>query len=101
QLAGVITPARRNRGSSRRSGPCNSLYESRPASQTHDLFTSGLRRGTNRYTTPSFESTRMLQPVEQCAHTDSTLFKNHTRWRKRKSLEVSAPTGQMSTMLPM
>ena len=42
----------------------------------------------------------MLQPVEQPPQTESVLCRNQTRHLKRKSLEVSAPTGQMSTTLP-
>jgi len=43
----------------------------------------------------------MLHPVEQPGQTDRALFRNQTRHLKRKSLLVSAPTGQMSARLPV
>ncbi len=42
----------------------------------------------------------MLQPTAQCVQIDGTLVISHGRARKRKSLVVSAPTGQMSVVLP-
>ena len=42
----------------------------------------------------------IVQPVEQPGHTDSWLFRNHTRILKRKSWERSAPTGHTSARLP-
>lgn len=41
----------------------------------------------------------MLQPVPQLVQSDFVSFMNHTRIWKRKSFEVSAPTGQRSTVL--
>jgi hypothetical protein len=37
-----------------------------------------------------------LQPFEQPVHTPGTSSRNQTRILKRKSLVVSAPTGQIS-----
>ena len=41
----------------------------------------------------------MLQPVPQLVQRDLVSFMNHTRIWNRKSFDVSAPTGQMSTVL--
>ena len=41
----------------------------------------------------------MLQPVAQLVQMLLVSFKNQTRIWKRKSFDVSAPTGQMSTVL--
>ena len=41
----------------------------------------------------------MLQPVAQLVHTLLVSFRNQTRIWNRKSFEVSAPTGQISTVL--
>ena len=41
----------------------------------------------------------MLQPVPQFTSMDGVSLRNHTRIWKRKSFEVSAPTGQMSAVL--
>jgi hypothetical protein len=42
----------------------------------------------------------VLQPRAQPVHTEAAALMNQTRPRKRKSLAVSAPTGQMSTVFP-
>ena len=42
----------------------------------------------------------MLQPLEQCGHTEETFVSSQGRALNRKSLLVSAPTGQMSAMFP-
>jgi hypothetical protein len=41
----------------------------------------------------------MLQPVAQLVQMLGVSLRNQTRIWKRKSFEVSAPTGQMSTVL--
>jgi hypothetical protein len=41
---------------------------------------------------------RTLQPVAQLVQTLLVSLRNHTRIWKRKSFDVSAPTGQMSTV---
>ena len=41
----------------------------------------------------------MLQPVEQPLQTEGVMLSSHARIVKRKSLAVSAPTGQTSTVL--
>ena len=41
----------------------------------------------------------MLQPVPQLVQRLLVSLRNHTRILKRKSLEVSAPTGHKSTVL--
>ncbi len=41
----------------------------------------------------------VLQPVPQLVQMLLVSLRNHTRILKRKSFEVSAPTGQMSTVL--
>ena len=40
----------------------------------------------------------MLQPVAQLVQTLLVSFRNQTRILNRKSFDVSAPTGQMSTV---
>jgi hypothetical protein len=40
----------------------------------------------------------ILQPVAQLVQIDFVSLRNQTRILKRKSFEVSAPTGQMSTV---
>ena len=40
----------------------------------------------------------MLQPVAQLVHRLLVSFRNQTRIWNRKSFDVSAPTGQMSTV---
>ena len=67
--------------------------------QIQERLTSGLRRGRRRCTSPSRSSTKTLQPVEQPGQTARCSFRNQTRIWKRKSFEVSAPTGQISTVL--
>src|SRR5436190_1430766 len=42
-------------------------------------------------------STCTEQPVEQSGQTLSTVLRFHTRWRYKKSLLASAPTGHRST----
>ena len=42
----------------------------------------------------------MLHPVEQLVQMDLASFMNQTRIWNRKSLDVRAPTGQMSVVLP-
>jgi len=41
---------------------------------------------------------RVLQPVAQLVQMLFVSFRNQTRILNRKSVEVSAPTGQMSTV---
>ena len=41
----------------------------------------------------------MLQPVAQPGQTDGIVYSSQARIAKRKSLAVSAPTGQTSTVL--
>ncbi len=48
---------------------------------------------------PSREPTVTLQPVAQEVQTLGVSLRNQTRILKRKSFEVSAPTGQRSTVL--
>ena len=43
--------------------------------------------------------TSMLQPVAQPGQTDGVVYSSQARIAKRKSFEVSAPTGQTSTVL--
>ncbi|HEV2660413.1 MAG TPA: hypothetical protein VGU68_07400 [Ktedonobacteraceae bacterium] len=45
-------------------------------------------------------STRALQPTLQLLQTLGTCFNSHGRDLKRYLLDVSAPTGQISTVLP-
>ena len=40
-----------------------------------------------------------LHPVAQPAHTDGVVLSSQARMAKRKSFDVSAPTGQTSTVL--
>ena len=47
----------------------------------------------------SREPITVLQPVPQPVHRLLVSFRNHTRIWNRKSLEVNAPTGQMSAVL--
>ena len=57
------------------------------------------RVGVSEWTTV-FVCTLMLQPRAQSVQTDGVLSRYQTRTLKRKSLSVSAPTGQMSITLP-
>ena len=43
----------------------------------------------------------MLQPTGQCGQMLGTSVSSHGRAPKRKSAVVSAPTGQMSVVLPL
>ena len=69
-------------------------------SQIQLWLTASLRRGRYRKTWPSWWQTWMLQPVAQPLQTLAVSVRYHTRFWKRKSLFVSAPTGQMSARLP-
>ena len=49
--------------------------------------------------TPSRLQTSVFTPAEDSAQMPGVALRNHTRILKRKSVLVSAPTGQMSTVL--
>ena len=74
---------------------------SRPSSHIQTWFTSSLRRGSSRYATVPRDSTYTLQPFAHPVQTLGDLLRNQTRLWKRKSRLRSAPTGQMSTVLPL
>ena len=43
----------------------------------------------------------MLQPAEQCGQTESPYVRSNGRAANRYGEEVSAPTGQICTVLPL
>ena len=49
--------------------------------------------------TPSRDQTTVLAPTEDSVSRPFVCLRNQTRILNRKSVEVSAPTGQMSTVL--
>ena len=85
-------------GARRRSGRWMYLKPSRPWSHIQLPFTASLSRGVSRWTVSPRAPMTMLQPVAQCGQTLRVSLRNQARMRKRKSFEVSAPTGQRSTI---
>jgi hypothetical protein len=78
---------------------CTALYSKRPSSHIQNLLTARFSRGTRRRILPREVWISMLQPVAQPGHTDGVENSSQARREKRKSLEVSAPTGHTSTVL--
>ena len=72
---------------------------SRPWSHIQVEFTSLFSRGDWRKTSFSREPISVLQPRPHLVQMLLVSLRNHTRIWKRKSFAVSAPTGQMSTVL--
>ena len=72
----------------------------RPLSQLQASFTSALSRARTRTTEPRRRSTRTLHPALQCWHTESAVVRSNGRATKRYGSAVSAPTGQICTVLP-
>ena len=76
-----------------------SWYVNRPSSHIQYWLTSALWRGTRRHARPCLWWISTLQPVAQPLHTLGVASSSHARIVNRKSLAVSAPTGQTSTVL--
>ena len=72
----------------------------RPLSQFHSSLTSGSAPARRRSTLPRRQSVRCWQPDAQCSHTDGVDTRSNGRARKRYCAPVSAPTGQICTVLP-
>src|SRR6266536_3826071 len=100
QAAGVSVPLRRIRGVRRRSGVFTQSKYQRPRLHSHPSSISSLLRDIKRIILSTRTSIRALQPTLQLLHTLGTCFNSHGRALKRYLLEVSAPTGQISTVLP-
>src|SRR5262245_50492510 len=72
----------------------------RPLSQFHSSFTAGSSPASRRITLPRRQSVRWAHPAEQCSHTLGVDTRSNGRARNRYCAPVSAPTGQICTVLP-
>ena len=72
----------------------------RPLSQFHSSLTSGSFEAIRRRTTPRRWSVRIEQPEAQCSQTLGVDMRSNGRDRNRYAAPVSAPTGQIWTVLP-
>src|SRR3972149_3766742 len=75
-------------------------YPNRPLSHSHPLSTSRFSRASNRTTLFSLTSTWILHPQPQCGHTEGTLLMPQGRALNLYCLDVRAPTGHSSIVLP-
>ena len=86
-------------------GAAGSIGVGRAARAAGDGYTLSIGTSTTHmligalYALP-FDLLTDLQPVAQLVQTLRVSFKNHTRIWKRKSFDVSAPTGQISMHCP-
>ena len=72
----------------------------RPLSQFHSSFTSGAFPASRLVTAPRRWSVRCRQPAAQCSQTLGVETVSNGRARNRYEAPVSAPTGQICTVLP-
>ncbi len=72
----------------------------RPLSQFHSSFTSGALPASLRVTAPRRWSVRCRHPDAQCSQTLGVETRSNGRARNRYDVPVSAPTGQICTVLP-
>ena len=100
QLASASTPS-----ALRTSGTVNlsvlaKTCPKRPASQIQASLTSRFSRATTRSSLPPRASAVIEQPTGQSVQVVAVWSYSQLRPRKRATLSSSAPTGQMSVMLP-
>ena len=101
QRTGASSCPRRARAA--RSGGRRELTASkpnRPLSQSQDQLTGSVSTPWKRRTWLRHDCTAMRQPTEQPVQVDSTSSRSHGRAWNRYGLAVSAPTGQICTVLP-
>jgi hypothetical protein len=72
----------------------------RPLSQFHSSLTAGSSAASRRITLPRRQSVRSEQPEAQCSQTPGVDIRSNGRARNRYAALVSAPTGQICTVLP-
>ncbi len=94
------TSRSRTSGCARRSGADCHVKAKRSRSVIHSSLTSGSWPARRRSTTPRRWSTRIADPDESCSATDGVETRSNGRDRKRYAAPVSAPTGQICTVLP-
>ncbi len=101
QGTGTRPPSRpRTIGVVSRSGSVAYVNAHRPLSQFHSSLTAGSSPASRRRTVPRRWSVRWPQPLAQCSHTAGLETRSNGRARNRYAVPVSAPTGQIWTVLP-
>ena len=95
------SPRSRMSGVGMRSSASTARWAKRPLSQIQASLTSPSSRARTRTTSPRRTSTRTLHPTLQCPQTLSPLVRSNGRATKRYGVAVSAPTGQICTVLPL
>ena len=87
-------------GSVRRSSEATASKEKRPLSHSQDQLTGSESTPLKRSTWSRLESMVIRHPTEQAVQVDSVVSRSHGRALNRYGLAVSAPTGQICTVLP-
>lgn len=72
----------------------------RPLSQFHSSLTCGSSPASRRVIFPRRWSVRSAQPDAQCSHVLGADTRSNGRDLNRYAVPVSAPTGQICTVLP-
>ena len=87
-------------GAVSRSALPSASYEKRSLSEIQHSLTASFSSGSTRMTRPFFTCTMRLLPSASCGDTDLRRESSQVRAAYRNGFDVSAPTGQMSIMLP-
>jgi hypothetical protein len=101
QLVGTRPVAERTSGSVRRWSLLTDSNPKRPRSQSQPQLTGSLSTPWYRSSWSRLDCTTVRQPTEQVVQVLSTSSRSQGRALKRYGLAVSAPTGQICTVLPL
>ncbi len=99
-VAGCKVPSRRTIGWAKRLGLSTHSRPKRSRSEIQHSLIASLSRGMTRTKVSLRWPTKMLVPQPSTIEIVGVFFSSQTRARKRNAREVSAPTGQISMVLP-
>ncbi len=87
-------------GSTSRSSRLTASAANRPLSQSQPWLTGSMSMPSRRVRRLDDDCTATRQPTAQVVQVDSTWSRSHGRAANRYGVAVSAPTGQICTVLP-
>ena len=88
-------------GEASTSSPLTDSKANRPLSHSHPWLTGSESMPSRRVSRLDEDCTATRHPTEQVVQVDSTWSRSHGRAVKRYGVAVSAPTGQICTVLPL
>ncbi len=97
----VSATAGADSGDASTSSPLTDSKAKRPLSHSQPWLTGSESMPSSRVSRLEEDCTATRQPTEQVVQVDSTWSRSHGRAVKRYGVAVSAPTGQICTVLPL